>query len=586
VKILIADDEESIRRLIVRLLSNQGFEIVTCESGEEALEKIPSERPDLILTDLEMPGISGVEVVRRLKSDPALRDIPVLVLTGNATRENVMASIGAGASDFIVKSDLRVEELLARVQKAVRPASERRVTEPAPAPAPVQKAVPVAAGAPRKKAAILSREQVESHLKDALDLKALPFIVAEVIKVTSSASADSNLLTQTVARDPAVAARVLQMANSAFFVLHGRFQNLAQAVARLGFRQVREITIALKLMEEFRTGGKKSGLDRLEFWKHALACAVLSRDLAAALRAKPEEAEVAFLAGLLHDIGQTFLMDHFPGGYARVLALAAKQGRPLHEVEQEACGTGHAEISCRILSKWRLLEDFLEPIVHHHGAPADGASFPRNARLPGIVWIANVLAKAVRIGSDGDETLEAIPDVLAARLGLDPANLAPVLEGVQGHVDQLAEILLLHGQPPSPPKPAAQGLAERVSCALVFQTAPLIDPVEVLLGRAKWDLRRSVSLGEAAGDPATGAVVVRARTEAWLREQVAQATEAGGKAAKGTRPLVVFLEGPMPKDLKGALKGLGAEIFGEPVFLPKLLKALATARPRARDSAG
>ncbi|HLF93954.1 MAG TPA: response regulator [Planctomycetota bacterium] len=581
-KILIADDEEPIRRLLTRMLSKQGYEVIDCGDGETVLQAAVANRPDLILTDLEMPGVSGVEVIRRLRADPAVRDIPVLVLTGNATKENVLASLGSGAADFIVKGDLRIDELLARVQRALKSAPERKPSSPPPAPPPSpppRKPAAAEEKPARKKGTILTREQIESHLKDSVELKALPFIVAEVIKVTSSTTSDSNLLTQTVARDPAVAARVLQMANSAFFVPGGGFQHLAQAVARLGFRQVREITIALKLMEEFRAGGKKSGLDRLEFWKHALACAVLSRDIASAARTKPEEAEVAFLAGLLHDIGQTFLMDHFPTAYARVMALAAKQGRPLQEIEEEACGETHTVISRRILTKWKLLEEFLDPITAHH-RPSSAWEAPQGeSRLPGIVWLANVLAKAVQIGSDGDETLETVPDGLVTHLGLDGSKLASILEGVQGHVNQLAEILLLHGQPPAvraEPGPLAEG----VSCALVFQTAPLLDPVEILLGRSKWETRRSVSLGEAAVDGGTGAVIVRARTEAWLREQVLQAVEAGGKEAKGTRPLVVFLDGEMPKDLKSSLKGLGAEVLGSPVFLPKLMKVLSTARRR------
>ena len=81
-RILVIDDDEKTREITLLLLKKKGYEAVEAESGESALESMESELPDLILLDVEMPGISGFEVVKRLKSKSPTRTIPVIMVTG------------------------------------------------------------------------------------------------------------------------------------------------------------------------------------------------------------------------------------------------------------------------------------------------------------------------------------------------------------------------------------------------------------------------------------------------------------------------------------------------------------------------
>ncbi len=114
--ILVVDDEPQIRRVMRTTLSSQGYVITEAKTGEEALELMRKERPDLILLDVNMPGMGGLEACREIRR---ASDAPIIMLTiRNAERDKV-AALDAGADDYVVKP-FGIEELLARIRAALR----------------------------------------------------------------------------------------------------------------------------------------------------------------------------------------------------------------------------------------------------------------------------------------------------------------------------------------------------------------------------------------------------------------------------------------------------------------------------------
>jgi DNA-binding response OmpR family regulator len=118
-KILLAEDDKQIGDMISFKLSNSGHQIVRAQDGEQAVKLVTTERPDLILLDAMMPGLSGFEVLRRLKSDSTVRSIPVIMVTAKGHERDVLAGLRGGAIDYIVKP-FSLKELSARVELALR----------------------------------------------------------------------------------------------------------------------------------------------------------------------------------------------------------------------------------------------------------------------------------------------------------------------------------------------------------------------------------------------------------------------------------------------------------------------------------
>lgn len=111
-RILLAEDDRFLRRACVTALSRRGFLVVAAEDGEQAMQLAAAERPDLILLDLLMPKMSGVEVLQHLAADPALRDVPVVILTNSSKDSGLKDNHGSSnVVGYYVKADLSLQAL-------------------------------------------------------------------------------------------------------------------------------------------------------------------------------------------------------------------------------------------------------------------------------------------------------------------------------------------------------------------------------------------------------------------------------------------------------------------------------------------
>jgi CheY-like chemotaxis protein len=114
-RILLVEHDRFLRRACEDALRGRGLGVWSAAGGEEALVLARTEAPDLILIDLSMPGLSGIDVLRQLKADPATRDVPVLVLGGSSRAVNVHEVLRLGALEYWVKSDISLRDLGYRV---------------------------------------------------------------------------------------------------------------------------------------------------------------------------------------------------------------------------------------------------------------------------------------------------------------------------------------------------------------------------------------------------------------------------------------------------------------------------------------
>ena len=114
--ILVVDDEPQIRRVLRSTLTTQGYVITDAKTGEEALETLRRERPDLVLLDMNMPGMGGIETCREIRR---ASDAPIIMLTVRNAERDKVAALDAGADDYVVKP-FGIEELLARIRSALR----------------------------------------------------------------------------------------------------------------------------------------------------------------------------------------------------------------------------------------------------------------------------------------------------------------------------------------------------------------------------------------------------------------------------------------------------------------------------------
>jgi two-component system phosphate regulon response regulator PhoB len=118
-RIVVIEDEEDILEVITYNLKREGYEVVTSTSGEDGLEKIELNAPQLVILDLMLPEIDGIELCRKLKADPLTQAIPVIMVTAKGEESDVVLGLGVGADDYITKP-FSPREMVARVRAVLR----------------------------------------------------------------------------------------------------------------------------------------------------------------------------------------------------------------------------------------------------------------------------------------------------------------------------------------------------------------------------------------------------------------------------------------------------------------------------------
>mgnify|MGYP006291090135 CR=1 FL=1 len=119
-KILIVEDDKFLRELISQKLVKEGFDIAEAVDGEQAVKKVKDVDPDLILLDLILPGIDGFEVLTKIKEDPVLAEVPVIVLSNLGQKDDIEKGLNLGATDYLIKAHFTPSEIIEKVKKNLK----------------------------------------------------------------------------------------------------------------------------------------------------------------------------------------------------------------------------------------------------------------------------------------------------------------------------------------------------------------------------------------------------------------------------------------------------------------------------------
>jgi putative nucleotidyltransferase with HDIG domain len=197
------------------------------------------------------------------------------------------------------------------------------------------------------------------------ELPVLPMVLLELLRLDPRADDHYERVSRLIARDPALATRVLRVANSAAFSRGRSLVHLEDAIARLGSVPCANLVIAESTVRVFTPRHAwQRGL-----WVHAIGVAVLAHSLAASGLVEGADASLAYLAGLLHDIGRFVLYLEAPDELRAVDETAWTTPEELLASEQRVCGFNHVELGFRAASKWGLPAPLPLLIHHHHASP-------------------------------------------------------------------------------------------------------------------------------------------------------------------------------------------------------------------------
>jgi two-component system response regulator (stage 0 sporulation protein F) len=391
--VLVIDDDENIRVLLERQIRRLGYDVIQATDGQSGLELARSERPQVILVDLRMPGIDGHTFLRRLTA--AGVDASVVAMSGQGNMDDVIDVLRAGVIDYLRKP-WSVAELAGAVERGFerRPVEARaQPTPPAPArPAPAPPATPPPAAAPA--ASRSGTQETFSQLLTRLRGGELPIppIPSLVVSLRSSVQRpDVNLdeLVALIEQDQRLTSDVLRLSNTAHYARGGRIHSIRVAVARIGLRQLHNLVETIFLREFFQARDPEIRQMLSSIWKRSVAHATAMRELAGAASGDRERlnGDTAYFIGLMADVGASLLLwladERKATGASQASAASYLPG--IQSV--------HQEVSAALLGQWMADAQVTAGVSDHHGtgspAPTDYArmmvvAHDLTRQLPGL----------------------------------------------------------------------------------------------------------------------------------------------------------------------------------------------------------
>ena len=355
-KILLVDDEEQVLKGVSRIISceEDDWEVETAISGQEALDVLENEAFDAVVSDMRMPGMDGAQLLDEVgRKYPGMLRI---VLSGQADRETVLRAVKPMHQYLSKPCD--PEQLI----DVIRRAEIFQET--------------------------ISSSDVLNAIGQANCLPSFPDIVNDINHEYESESGDAKSIASIVVKDPLLSARILQLANSSIFALPAPVADIDRAVSLVGGAMIRSLAMMQVVYSEIQNHDHILSAKRL--LDHGLVVAVMSKKLAKWNRYTNEESNLAFSAGLLHDVGKLILLNAFPEKYEQVIKRSRSEGRSIDDLEMEQFGASHQGIGAYLFGLWGLPAEVIESVASHHSFAACAAAAGRPRQ---IVFAANWIAR-------------------------------------------------------------------------------------------------------------------------------------------------------------------------------------------------
>lgn len=333
-RLLFVDDEKMVLDGLRRALHGmrQEWDMNFVDNAAAALQALDQGSYDAIVTDMRMPGTDGAQLLEQVTQTHP--DVVRIVLSGQSSREAVFRSI-APAHQFLLKP-CDPQELVTRLGQAFAMRD------------------------------LLSNQHLKTLVSRIESIPSLPTLYAELTAVLRQESSSLAQIERIISTDVGMAAKILQLANSAFIGARGRVSSLRQAVNLIGIESVRTLVLSIHVFSRYESNSEVVAyLPAL--WEHSVKVASLAQRIATEQRCAKPVIEESFAAGLLHDIGKVILFSEMLDKYRPI--LGADPGSTV-KLEFEQLGCTHAQLGAYLVSIWGLPLPLIQAVAYHH-CPAE-----------------------------------------------------------------------------------------------------------------------------------------------------------------------------------------------------------------------
>lgn len=331
-KVLLVNDEMQTMKGVSQFIENEDerWELETANSGEEALQKLSCDRFDAVVSELDIPGMGGPELLKKVEVDyPAVRRV---VLSDRTDR--------------------------AAALRVVKP-MHQHIAKPCEAETLIDTI---------KRGEILQETIRSAEALDAIErancMPTLPEVVNEINHEIESENGNAKSIAGIVTRDVLLSARVLQLANSPIFGSRNPVKEITRAVSLVGLDMIRSMAMLHAVYSENQDNDHI--LSTRQLMDQGFRVALIAKKLAGQQSNDQADGNAVFTAGLMHDVGKLILLNAFPEDYHCILRESKESGVAMHQLEMEAFGATHQGVGGYLFSLWGLPNSIVESVAAHH----------------------------------------------------------------------------------------------------------------------------------------------------------------------------------------------------------------------------
>lgn len=354
-RILFVDDETSVLEGIENRLRRyrNRWQMSFSSGGKEALLLMRDQPFDAVVSDMRMPEMDGSELLSHIRAE--FSDTLRIVLTGQTANEQILRSLAV--AHRVLNKPCDAVLLEAAIAEAI------------------------------DMQALINNKGVRTLIDNIKELPTLPKLHMQLTRLIKSGEYDIHAAATIVEQDQVIAARVLQLVNSSYYGLARKVTNIRDAVSYLGTDCLRGLVLNLELFAAFENSTLAKSFSLQKQHDHAL----LTARFASLICEGKDCGDLAYAAALLHDIGQLVLAYVIPHEYDEVLRKSEADKITLVDLERNAFGFTHADVSAHLLSLWDLPFSLIQVVGYHH-SPANISDTDFDS--VGLIHIASELAKA------------------------------------------------------------------------------------------------------------------------------------------------------------------------------------------------
>lgn len=272
-----------------------------------------------------------------------------------------------------------------------------------------------------------SNELFQKIFSDEKNLVALPNIILKLITEIDDPDSEMKDMQVIINKDPALTAKILKLANSAYYGHTREIDTLSQALVTIGLRALKDLVVAERLLTTFFGDACKGyNLKRGELWSHSISTAIAAELIIEHIDHR--SAEKYFIAGLLHDIGK-ILLGRYLGDYiTEILLLVKNEKLTFDKAEEAVLGFSHCEIGAELCKKWEFPHFYYEVIKFHHEPALCMSAYKP---LVEIIHIADIFSYRLHNGMGVDNSAYRIKKALMDKINLKEKDESQLMQNLR-----------------------------------------------------------------------------------------------------------------------------------------------------------